>query len=84
MNLTAENISVTIGGKEILRGVSYKFTSGKRTAIIGANGAGKSTLLKVLCLLNEKFSGVAPASLQAKCVAVRRPINSRLADFQSR
>ena len=58
MNLTAENISVTIGGKEILRGVSYKFTSGKRTAIIGANGAGKSTLLKVLCLLNEKFSGI--------------------------
>ncbi len=58
MNLTAENISVTLGGKEILRDVSYKFISGKRTALIGANGAGKSTLLKVLCLLNEKFSGV--------------------------
>ena len=57
MNLTAENISVMIGGKEILRGVNYKFLSGKRTAIIGPNGAGKSTLLKVLCLLNEKFSG---------------------------
>ena len=58
MNLTAENIGVTIGGKEILQNVSYEFPSGKRTAIIGANGAGKSTLLKVLCLLNEKFSGV--------------------------
>lgn len=57
MNLAVENISVTLGGKEILRDVSYKFTSGKRTAIIGANGAGKSTLLKVLCLLNENFSG---------------------------
>ena len=57
MNLAAENICVTIGGKEILRGVSYKFRSGKRTAIIGPNGAGKSTLLKVLCLLNENFSG---------------------------
>lgn len=57
MNLSAENISVTLGGKEILRGLSYEFPSGKRTAIIGANGAGKSTLLKVLCLLNEKFSG---------------------------
>ncbi len=57
MNLAAENIGVAIGGKEILRGVNYKFASGKRTAIIGANGAGKSTLLKVLCLLNEKFSG---------------------------
>ena len=58
MNLIAENISVTIGGKQILQNVSYKFVSGKRTAIIGPNGAGKSTLLKVLCLLIEKFSGV--------------------------
>ena len=57
MNLTAEKISVTIGGKEILRDVNYNFVSGKRTALIGANGAGKSTLLKILCLLNEKFSG---------------------------
>ena len=58
MNLTAEKIGVTIAGKEILRDVSYKFSSGKRTAIIGPNGAGKSTLLKALCLLNEKFSGI--------------------------
>ena len=57
MNLSAENISVTLGGKEILRDVTCDFQSGKRTAIIGPNGAGKSTLLKVLCLLNEKFSG---------------------------
>ena len=57
MKLSAEKISVTLGGKEILRGVNCDFPSGKRTAIIGPNGAGKSTLLKVLCLLNEKFSG---------------------------
>lgn len=57
MKLSAENISVTLGGKEILRDLNYEFPAGKRTAIIGANGAGKSTLLKVLCLLNEKFSG---------------------------
>lgn len=57
MNLAAEKISVNLGGKEILHDVSYKFLSGKRTAIIGPNGAGKSTLLKILCLLNEKFSG---------------------------
>lgn len=57
MNLTATNISVNIGGKDILRSVTCAFESGRRTAIIGPNGAGKSTLLKVLCLLNEKFSG---------------------------
>ena len=57
MNLSVEKISVTLGGKKILSEVTYKFFSGKRTAIIGPNGAGKSTLLKILCLLNEKFSG---------------------------
>ena len=57
MKLSAEKISVTLGGKEILHDVSCDFSAGKRTAIIGANGAGKSTLLKILCLLNEKFSG---------------------------
>ena len=57
MNLSIEKISVTLGGKEILRDVSCDFSAGKRTAIIGSNGAGKSTLLKILCLLNEKFSG---------------------------
>ena len=57
MMLTAENISVTLGGKEILRNVSCNFLSGKKTAIIGPNGAGKSTLLKILCLLIKNFSG---------------------------
>lgn len=57
MKLTIENVGVKIGEKEILRDINYSFAEGKRTAIIGPNGAGKSTLLKVLCLLNEKFSG---------------------------
>ena len=57
MKLTAENIGVKIGDKEILRGVNCTFAPNKRTSIIGPNGAGKSTLLKALCLLNENFSG---------------------------
>ncbi len=57
MMLTAENIFVRLGGKEILRNVSCNFLSGKKTAIIGPNGAGKSTLLKILCLFIKNFSG---------------------------
>ncbi len=57
MKLSAENVGVEIGDKEILRGVNCTFAANKRTSIIGPNGAGKSTLLKALCLLNEKFSG---------------------------
>ena len=57
MQLSAENIDVQFGEKKILRGVTCNFPAHKRTAIIGPNGAGKSTLLKVLCLLNENFTG---------------------------
>ena len=57
MKLEAKNISFKIDGKTILDNVNYAFIEGKRTGIIGSNGAGKSTLLKILCLLNEKFSG---------------------------
>ena len=58
LKLSAENICVKIGNKEILRGVNCTFAENRRTSIIGPNGAGKSTLLKALCLLNENFSGL--------------------------
>lgn len=57
MILSAENIGFEINGKQILNNVSYTFSAGKRTGIIGQNGAGKSTLLKILCLLTKKFTG---------------------------
>lgn len=57
MRLTAENVGLKIGDKEILRDINFSFAEGKRTAIIGANGAGKSTLLRIICLLNENFFG---------------------------
>ena len=57
MKLSVENICFKIGDKTILNDVNCDFAENKRTAIIGPNGAGKSTLLKILCLLNENFSG---------------------------
>ena len=58
MRLRADNISFKIDDKIILDNISYIFSEGKRTGIIGANGAGKSTFLKILCLLNKKFDGL--------------------------
>ncbi|MBR5913390.1 MAG: ABC transporter ATP-binding protein [Selenomonadaceae bacterium] len=57
MRLAAKNICFKIGEKKILDDVSVNFDENKKISIIGPNGAGKSTLLKILCLLNENFSG---------------------------
>ena len=46
--LKLNNISVTVGGAELLRNVSLHAHCGELTAVIGRNGAGKSTLLKAL------------------------------------
>lgn len=46
--MKAENLSVRIGNKVILKGVDFEAEPGQVTAIIGPNGSGKSTLLKAI------------------------------------
>jgi iron complex transport system ATP-binding protein len=55
--LAAENISVTRGGKTILRDVSLQAHAGEFIAVLGPNGAGKSTLLKALAGLVKPDAG---------------------------
>jgi iron complex transport system ATP-binding protein len=55
--LAAENISVTRGGKTILKQISLQAHAGEFIAVLGPNGAGKSTLLKVLAGLIKPDSG---------------------------
>ena len=43
-----QNLFVTAGDKEILRGVSLDFELGKNYCLLGKNGSGKSTLSSVL------------------------------------
>jgi zinc transport system ATP-binding protein len=42
------DVHVTLGGKEILRGVDVDLLKGRVTALIGLNGSGKTTLLRAI------------------------------------
>ena len=44
--LKIENLSVSYGGIQALRGISLEVPDGKIVTLIGANGAGKSTTLR--------------------------------------
>jgi len=46
--VSLKSVSVTRGGKEILRNVTGHLVRGRITAMIGLNGSGKSTLLRTL------------------------------------
>jgi branched-chain amino acid transport system ATP-binding protein len=48
MLLSVENLSVSYGGIQAVRGMSFEVDTGEIVAIIGANGAGKTTTLRAI------------------------------------
>ena len=46
--LTADNVSVRLAGRAVLRDVSFALQPGHLVALVGPNGAGKTTLLRAL------------------------------------
>lgn len=57
MLLAVENLYVSYGGIQALKGISFEVAEGNIIALIGANGAGKSTTLKTVCGLVRSQSG---------------------------
>lgn len=46
--LEVEDITLALGGREILHEVAFRVQEGETTAILGASGSGKSTILKLI------------------------------------
>ena len=46
---SCKNISIDLGGREILRNINIDIKPGEVLGIIGPNGAGKTSLIEILC-----------------------------------
>jgi zinc/manganese transport system ATP-binding protein len=55
--LSVDRIDVRLGGREVLRDVTFEIRAGELTGLIGSNGAGKTTLFRVILGLQAAASG---------------------------
>ena len=91
MEVQIQNVQVSIGAKEIVRGVSMAAASRQMVGIIGPNGSGKSTLLKAVyrvlrpsggaVLLDGQPVGQMSLRASAQKMAVMAQVNEFSFDF---
>lgn len=55
--LRVDDMSVSLSGRPVLRGVTFAIRTGEFTGLIGSNGAGKTTLLRAILGLQRPTGG---------------------------
>ncbi|MEO5356554.1 MAG: ABC transporter ATP-binding protein [Nitrospirae bacterium YQR-1] len=73
LSLSIKDIHKSYGGREVLRGISYRFEPSMCYGIVGENGAGKSTLLRICALIEKADTGTVVYSSGDKIL--RQDIN---------
>ena len=72
--IDARDVSVRLGGRDVVRGLSISMGAGEFIGLVGPNGAGKSTMLRALAGANLSLQGeicVAGDALGAMTYAQR-------------
>ena len=73
-----EDVSVSFGSLEVLKGISLEIATGSKTVIIGPSGSGKSTLLRTINMFerpvrgNVYIDGVAISSMTNRMLCQAR------------
>ena len=91
MTVSTQNLHISLGGTEILKGIDFHTKQHSFVGIIGPNGSGKSTLLKCIyrtlkptsgaVLLDDVFLRTLSLKQSAKKIAVVAQHNHYNFDF---
>ena len=75
-----EEVSISLGGREILHDVSFALFNGARLGLVGPNGSGKTTLLRAMTGEIQVSAGVVKraASLRVVYLSQMREIDAKL------
>lgn len=84
MNIRLQDLSIRIGGRDIIRQINAVIPGGTVTALIGGNGSGKSTLLKSIAGLQKNSSGtIFYDDIPLKDFSLRQLAHKRAVVFQN-
>jgi cobalt/nickel transport system ATP-binding protein len=76
--LQLDGVTVSRGGRPVLRDLSLEIHEGEKLAIVGANGAGKTTCLRTLVGLERPDAGrVIAFGVECRCEKDFRPVRAR-------